>query len=61
MEQTINLSLGLQEVNAILEALGALPYTKSAPLIESIKAQAIPQLQAAATEVAQDAVEDSDK
>lgn len=41
----INLQLTLEEVNAVLEALGAQPYTKAVDLITSIREQAIPQVE----------------
>lgn len=55
-EQVIKLELTLEQVNQILEAVGAFPYTKAAPLVEAIRGQAIPQLQSPAdnAEVAQD-------
>lgn len=44
-EQTIKLELTLDQVNQILEAVGTIAYAKAAPLVESIRGQAIPQLQ----------------
>jgi hypothetical protein len=40
----ITLNFSLDEINALLTALGQLPYSQSAPLIQSIHAQAIPQI-----------------
>lgn len=40
----IKLEMHLDEVNAILVALGNLPFTQVANLIEKIKEQATPQL-----------------
>lgn len=46
----ITLTFTLDETNALLTALGQLPYTQSAPLIQAIHSQAIPQIPAANTE-----------
>lgn len=46
----ITLNFTIDEVNALLTALGQLPYTQSAPLIQAIHNQAIPQIPAANTE-----------
>jgi hypothetical protein len=43
----INLSLSLEEVNGVLQALGTLPFAQVAPLIDKIRAQATPQFEAA--------------
>jgi len=40
----IKLELTLDEVNAVLNALGNMPYAQVAPLVEKIKEQAVPQL-----------------
>lgn len=45
----INLPLGVEGINEILEALSARPYNRVADLINHIKAHAERQLQAAAT------------
>ena len=45
----INLELSLEEVNSILSVLGKAPYEFSQPIIDKIKQQAIPQVQAQAT------------
>lgn len=45
MDKNISLSLTLEQVNIVLAALGDVSYTKSAPVIDAIKGQAIPQLQ----------------
>jgi hypothetical protein len=44
MTPEITLSLSLEQVNAILTALGQLPYVQSADLINEIKNQANSQL-----------------
>lgn len=46
----ITLNFTIDEVNALLTALGQLPYTQSAPLIQAIHTQAIPQVPAANSE-----------
>jgi hypothetical protein len=40
----INLELELAEVNGILQALGNLPFSQVAPLIQKIQLQAQPQV-----------------
>jgi hypothetical protein len=40
----ITLQYNLEEVNALLSLLGNLPFSQSAPFINSIQAQAVPQL-----------------
>jgi hypothetical protein len=45
MEQTIELHLSLNEVNACLVALSKLPYDQVAAVIEVIKNQATPQVE----------------
>ena len=42
----INLNLTVQEINLILQALGQAPYIQVAELVEKIKAQAVPQVEA---------------
>ena len=42
----INLELTLNEINLILQALGQAPYVQVAELVEKIKAQAVPQVEA---------------
>ena len=42
----INLDLSVQEINLILQALGQAPYAQVAELVEKIKGQAIPQVEA---------------
>jgi hypothetical protein len=44
------LTFTLDETNALLTALGQLPYTQAVQLIQSIHNQAIPQIQAANAE-----------
>ena len=47
----IDLNLTVQEINLILQALGQAPYAQVAELVEKIKAQAIPQVEALPKEV----------
>ena len=42
----INLELSLNEINLILQALGQAPYAQVAELVDKIKGQAIPQVEA---------------
>ena len=42
----INLDLTVNEINLILQALGQAPYVQVAELVEKIKAQAVPQVEA---------------
>jgi len=42
----ITLNLTIQEINLILQALGQAPYIQVAELVEKIKAQAVPQVEA---------------
>lgn len=49
----INLNLEITEVNGILTALGQMPYAQVAELVEKIKQQAIPQVQAQQQEVSE--------
>ena len=42
----IKLDLPLDQINIILESLGAQPYIKVSAVIEEIRTQAIPQAQA---------------
>jgi hypothetical protein len=41
----ITLNLKLEEVNAVLQALGQLPYAQISPLVEKVREQAVPQVQ----------------
>ena len=43
----ITLQLSLEEVNGVLQALGNLPFTQVAPLIDKVRGQATPQFEAA--------------
>ena len=43
----INLALSVEEVNVIMAALGKLPYEAAFSVVETVRNQAIPQLQAA--------------
>lgn len=43
----VTLKLTLDNVNLILGTLGEAPYKLSSPLVDNIKAQVVPQLQAA--------------
>ena len=42
----INLELSVQEINLILQALGQVPYVQVADIVEKIKKQATPQVEA---------------
>ena len=42
----INLELSVQEINLILQALGQAPYVQVAELVDKIKTQAVPQVEA---------------
>jgi hypothetical protein len=42
----IKLELSIEEVNAILSVLGKAPYEFAQPLVDKIKQQGIPQVQA---------------
>ena len=44
----IKLSLSLEEVNGIMQALGNMPYSQVSLLVDKIRAQATPQVEAAA-------------
>lgn len=46
MSKNINLDFSVEEVDAILSALGNEPFIKVADLINKIRAQALPQWQA---------------
>ena len=48
----INLTLDVNEVNAILRSLGKHPFDEIVSLITKIKSQGEPQVQVAAVEVA---------
>jgi hypothetical protein len=50
---SIKLDLTIEEVNGCLMALGKAPYEMAQPIIDKIKQQAIPQVQAAPVEVAE--------
>jgi hypothetical protein len=50
----IELKLTVDDVNNILAALGKAPYELAHPLIEKIKLQGIPQVQALVTDVVAD-------
>ena len=41
---TITLQYNLEEINHLLTLLGALPFNQSAPMINNIQQQAMPQL-----------------
>lgn len=43
--ETINLEFTIDEVNAVLAALGQMPFAQVAPLVEKIRQQASPQVQ----------------
>jgi len=42
----INLELSVQEINLILQALGQAPYVQVADIIDKVKTQAVPQVEA---------------
>ena len=42
----IDLNLSVNEINLVLQALGQAPYVQVAELVEKIKAQAVPQVEA---------------
>jgi hypothetical protein len=42
----IKLELTIEDVNGILQSLGQMPYVQAAPLVDKIKEQATPQVQA---------------
>ena len=42
----IDLNLSVQEINLILQALGQAPYVQVAELVDKIKTQAVPQVEA---------------
>jgi hypothetical protein len=42
----INLELTVNEINMVLQALGQAPYVQVAELVDKIKVQAIPQVEA---------------
>ena len=41
----IKLSLTVEEVNGVLQALGNMPYVQVAALVEKIRSQAAPQVE----------------
>ena len=51
----IKLELTLDETNAVLQALGNMPYAQVVALVENIKNQAIPQVPAPETAPVPDA------
>ena len=55
----INLTLFLEEVNTLLNALGTQPYAQVQPLIAKIRTQGSAQLQAAQNEQAEEVPETS--
>ena len=42
----INLDLSVQEINLILQALGQAPYMQVADIIDKVRTQAAPQVEA---------------
>ena len=46
LNMNINLELTIEEVNGCLMALGKAPYEMAQPIIDKIKQQAMPQVQA---------------
>ena len=47
----IKLELTVEEINGILMSLGKAPYELAQPLVDKIKAQAIPQVNVPPTDV----------
>ena len=45
---SIQLDLEIEEVNGVLVALGNMPYAQVQPLIDKVRSQALPQVQAQA-------------
>jgi hypothetical protein len=45
MNNSIELSLSIEEVNGIMQALGQMPYAQVAALIDKVRSQAAPQVQ----------------
>jgi hypothetical protein len=43
-EKEINITFTLEQVNAVLQRLGQLPYAQVADLVEGIKSITIPQI-----------------
>jgi len=54
-ESVIELKLTVNEVNGILGAIGKMPFEQVVGLVDKIRSQAVPQVQAAQTEVEQSA------
>jgi len=52
----ISLELSVNEINLILQALGQAPYTQVTDIIENIKVQAIPQVEALSKEEPEEAI-----
>jgi hypothetical protein len=50
----IELKLTVEDVNGILSALGKAPYELAHPIIEKIRLQGVPQVQALVNDVAAD-------
>ena len=42
----IKLSLTIEEVNGVMQALGNMPYVQVTALVEKVRSQAAPQVQA---------------
>jgi len=42
----ISITLNLDEVNVVMQGLGQLPYAQVSPVVDKIRGQAIPQVQA---------------
>jgi hypothetical protein len=42
----ISITLNLDELNVVMQGLGQLPYAQVSPLVDKIRGQAIPQVQA---------------
>jgi hypothetical protein len=48
----ITLTLSLEEVNGVMQALGQMPYAQVASLVEKVRSQAAPQVQQSAPQPA---------
>ena len=53
-EKVLNLSLNVETVNLILEALANLPYRQSVGVIQAIQKQASEQMQSAQSEIVEE-------
>jgi hypothetical protein len=42
----LTVTLSLEEINVVMQGLGQLPYAQVSPLVDKIRSQVIPQVQA---------------